>query len=180
MVIMMENNKLEKINNKDKYIGFKLIEAEPAYKITTDYGMGGSETKIVTELPLSTTQDPKTAEFGYKVIYPDGYTSWSPKEIFEAAYLKVNSNEKLSSGISIDQSMVDAFIKEVHVQTIGTKTTLVRVELVNGYEIVESSSCVDETNYDESMGKEICLEKIKNKVWELLGFLLQTAYKGIK
>ena len=60
------------------------------------------------------------------------------------------------------------------------KTTLVRVELLNGFEITESSSCVDVANYDQAMGKQICLDRIKNKVWELLGFLLQTAYKGIK
>lgn len=26
---------------------------------------------------------------GYSVKYPDGYTSWSPKEVFEAAYLPI-------------------------------------------------------------------------------------------
>ena len=26
------------------------------------------------------------AENGYKVVYPDGYVSWSPKEVFEEAY----------------------------------------------------------------------------------------------
>ena len=33
-------------------------------------------------------------------------------------------------------------------------------------------------NYDEAMGAEICLEKIKDKVWFLLGFLLQSAVHG--
>jgi hypothetical protein len=42
-----------------EYIGIKLIKAEPEVK-------DGRE--------------------GYKVIYKDGYVSWSPKDVFEEAY----------------------------------------------------------------------------------------------
>lgn len=28
----------------------------------------------------------KDGKAGYKVVYPDGYESWSPKEVFEEAY----------------------------------------------------------------------------------------------
>lgn len=31
---------------------------------------------------------------GYKVVYPDGYVSWSPKEVFEAAYHELISNDR--------------------------------------------------------------------------------------
>lgn len=30
---------------------------------------------------------------GYKVTYPDGYVSWSPKEVFEVAYREVTKSE---------------------------------------------------------------------------------------
>ncbi|MCR3759159.1 hypothetical protein KYB31_09170 [Clostridium felsineum] len=137
----------------DKYIGTKLIEAEPQ----PDYnGMPG-----------------------YKVKYSDDYVSWSPKEVFEKAYMKVEPNKDLKSDISISQNMVDDFIKETNVTTIGEKTTLVRVILKNGFELVEASSCVDKENYEETMGAAICMKKIKDKVWFLLGFLLQTAKNGI-
>ena len=49
----------------------------------------------------------------------------------------------------------------------------------NGFEIVESSACVSAENYDEELGAEICLGKIRDKVWMLLGFLLQTAVNGV-
>jgi len=117
---------------------------------------------------------------GYKVMLEDGHTSWSPKEVFEKAYMKIIPNPRLKTDISISQTMVDDFIKEVHVSTIGDKTTLVRVILANGFEIIESSACVDKENYSEEIGGEVCLGKIKNKVWMLLGFLLQTAVGGIK
>ena len=31
---------------------------------------------------------------GYKVTYPDGYVSWSPKHVFEKAYREVSDEEK--------------------------------------------------------------------------------------
>lgn len=93
--------------------------------------------------------------------------------------LPIEDNPKLPSGVSIGPQMVENFIKEKHVSTIGDKTTLVRVVLQNDFEIIESSACVDKANYDESMGAEICMKKIRDKIWMLLGFLLQSAYKGI-
>ena len=52
--------------------------------------------------------------------------------------------------------------------------------LRNGFELVEASSCVSPENYDEKLGREICMKKIKDRVWHLLGFLLQTAVNGVK
>ena len=31
---------------------------------------------------------------GYKVVYPDGYVSWSPRFTFENAYREVTTSEK--------------------------------------------------------------------------------------
>lgn len=53
----------------EKYIGVKIINAEPA-KADKQYGK----------------HEPGTD--GYKVIYEDGYASWSPKKEFENAYRK--------------------------------------------------------------------------------------------
>jgi hypothetical protein len=153
----------------DKYIGFKLIDAEP---------MTLGDYNIFKGWTIPADEDPNRE--GYKVKYSDDYISWSPKEVFEAAYMKVVNNTKLKSGVSISQEMVENFIKNIEVQKLGDKTTLVKVTLINGFEIVESSSCVDPANYDENLGKECCMDKIKDKIWYLLGFLLQTAVNGIK
>ena len=32
-------------------------------------------------------------EVGYKVVYEDGYESWSPKDVFERCYREVTSEE---------------------------------------------------------------------------------------
>lgn len=152
----------------DKYIGTKLIEAEPMS--LGDYNKFKGWT-------IPANENPKKE--GYKVKYSDDYISWSPKEVFEKAYMKVEANENLKSDISISQKMVDDFIKEIKVDTVGEKTTIVRAILKNGFELVEASSCVDKENYEETMGAAICMKKIKDKVWFLLGFLLQTAKNGI-
>ena len=81
---------------------------------------------------------------------------------------------------SIGAKMVDDFIKETHVQTMGDKTTVVRAVLRNGFEIVEASACVSKENYSEPVGRDICMGKIRDQVWKLLGFLLQTAVNGVK
>lgn len=49
------------------YIGVKLIKAEP---------------------------EVKNGEEGYKVEYPDGYVSWSPKAAFEDAYVALDGGEE--------------------------------------------------------------------------------------
>lgn len=153
----------------NKYIGTKLIEAK-------EMNLGDYNKLKGWSIPENENPEKE----GYLVKYSDSYISWSPKEVFEKAYLEVLDNPKLPSGVSIGYTMVDNFIKETHVSTIGDKTTLVRVVLVNGFEIIESSACVDKANYSEEIGAEVCLNKIKDKIWYLLGFLLQTAVGGVK
>ena len=156
-----------------QYIGTKLIQAEPAYLVDGEI--------YPKSWPIPSMWDFDRLQEGYKVVYPDGYEGWIPKDVFEAAFLPVTANAKLRTDApSISQKMVDDFIRETEVTTMGDKTTVVRAVLRNGFEIVESSACVSAENYDEALGAQICMENIKNKVWMLLGFLLQTAVHGIR
>ncbi len=54
------------------YIGTKIIKAEP---------QADPKTKI--------EPDP-----GYRVVYEDGYESWSPKDVFERSYREITDAEK--------------------------------------------------------------------------------------
>lgn len=153
-----------------QYIGTKLIEAEPAYRV---------DGKVVA---LAENKVPRgyKVERGYKVRYADGYESFSPAEVFERAYLPLKVNGELKTEApSVSAVMVERFIDHHETVTMGGKTTVVRAVLKNGFEIVESSSCVSAENYDEKLGEEICMKRIRNKIWELLGFLLQTAVGGV-
>ena len=164
-----------------QYIGTKLIEVVPALRYSD-----GTKTMVVEMGRDKTAEEAdfisqaEMCDMGYRVRYPDGYESWSPQDVFEEAYLPLTVNPELRTAApSISQEMVEDFIRETEVTTMGDKTTVVRAVLRNGFEIVESSACVSAENYDEELGAEICLGKIRDKVWMLLGFLLQTAVNGV-
>ncbi len=129
-----------------KFIGTKLVEAEPQEK-------DGKE--------------------GYKVKYPDGYESWSPKEAFDKAYFAFSGGDKVL------ESDVESFISMYEDSRFDACTCVVKATLVNGFTILEHSSCVDPSNYDHEIGINICKQRIKAKVWNHLGFLLQTAKDGV-
>lgn len=66
-----------------QYIGTKMIQAEPAFRVST-----GDFNNVIHPKIYAVPEDRtgQTWEDGYKVVYPDGYVSWSPKDVFEAAY----------------------------------------------------------------------------------------------
>lgn len=72
---------------------------------------------------------------------------------------------------TVTQEDVDNYIADIQVYSASEKTTIVKATLINGFEIIESSSCVDKENYNEQIGAEICI--IKSKIFEFLGFMLQ-------
>ena len=55
----------------------------------------------------------------------------------------------------------------------GKPVTYVTVRMKNGFTLRESTTCVDPKNYDEKIGRQICLDKIEDKIWFLLGYALQ-------
>lgn len=63
------------------YVGTKALWAQPCT-------LGAYNTIRGWETPAN--EDPERE--GYYLIYPDGYPSWSPKEIFEAAYEQIDLN----------------------------------------------------------------------------------------
>lgn len=75
----------------------------------------------------------------------------------------------------ITQEHIDNLIEKSKVESVkmGQKTTVVHVTLPNGFEIIESAACVDPGNYVHSIGEKIALDRIKDKIWLLEGYLLQ-------
>jgi len=72
-----------------RYIGTKIIEAVPAIR------KGGK----VYEKDWSIPRSMEPEEDGYKVRYPDGYESWSPKDVFEEAYREASG---VSFGLALE------------------------------------------------------------------------------
>lgn len=71
----------------------------------------------------------------------------------------------------VKENMQDVIVRTL--QDFGNPCTYVTVRMKNGFTLRESTTCVDPANYNEEIGKEICLKKIEDKVWFLLGYQLQ-------
>lgn len=81
------------------------------------------------------------------------------------------------TNIKVTPEEVKENMQDVIVRTLddfGKPCTYVTVRMKNGFTLRESTTCVDPANYNEEIGKQICLEKIEDKVWFLLGYALQT------
>jgi len=78
-----------------QYIGSKIVKAWPCYRIPV---IGGryEYCKLDEVVPTCITGK---IEDGYRVQYEDGYLSWSPKAVFEAAYRETTG---LSFGLAIE------------------------------------------------------------------------------
>ena len=81
---------------------------------------------------------------------------------------------------TLTQADIDKILSEsrVEVLKLEPKTTLVKVTLPNGFELIETSSCVDPANYNHDMGKQICMKRIEDKIWYLEGYVLQSKVTG--
>lgn len=146
------------------YIGCKSIQAKPMT-------LGRYNTHRGWTIPQN--EDPERP--GYLVVYPDGYQSWSPQAAFESAYLQLESPK----GDKITLADVNDFIADSTVIHRTARTTVCKYVLANGYEFIESSSCVSPENYSEHIGIEICNSQAQRRIWDLLGFLLRTAKFGV-
>lgn len=85
----------ENLCRMPKYIGTKVVQAKPM-TMTDAQNVLGREIKSAT-----------VEEDGYLVVYKDGYRSWSPKSVFDAAYRKLGEIdfgkviEALKSGLAV-------------------------------------------------------------------------------
>ncbi|MEM8598351.1 MAG: Gp49 family protein [Bacteroidota bacterium] len=130
-------------------------------------------------VPLGDTRDGEPFEHIEETTCPCG-----PPVDFEDGHMLVLHNafdgreavEQAQAILSMPQSLPESHIdqilaeSEVVVYDMGRKTTAVHLTLPCGFEMVESSACVDPNRYDQSLGYQICMERLKNRVWELEGY----------
>lgn len=147
-----------------KAIGIKMVDLQPmTAKEAFDKGYG-----------MKPNQDPNSD--GYEVTYPDGYKSWSPKEVADAAYFPIDDE----NGQMIKPTDIERFIAAEDAEKLGTKTTIVSIRTITGFESHGLSSCVDPSRYDINIGKKFAKEKAVDSIWAGLGFVLQWAKFGLK
>jgi len=145
-----------------KAIGIKMVDLQPmTAREANDKGHKIGEHSFETE--------------GYEVTYPDGYKSWSPKEVADAAYFPI----KDENGQMINPEDIENFIDIENVSKLGTKTTVVSIHTITGFDSHGLSSCVDPSRYDMNIGKKFAKEKAVDAIWAGLGFVLQWAKFGL-
>ena len=94
----------------EKYLGVKIVEAEPAWfgsVYKSDENGASCTGPIIIEKESYKEQDILASwKDGYKVVYEDGYVSWSPKDVFEKAYKEVGvaADEKEERAILVNPS----------------------------------------------------------------------------
>ena len=72
------------------FIGVKMIQAKPM-----NYHQFLSEIKNVNEAVAKHEVYGEDKD-GYLVVYPDGYKSWSPKDVFEKAYFQLDRDNVIT------------------------------------------------------------------------------------
>ena len=172
----LSQDSLDKINNftesiirnnmKQKYIGVKIVEADPM--------KAGEFNKMK---PDGNCQTRNPEDEGYCVYYPqgDGYVSWCPKDVFE----EFNFCMEGSDGTLVTKEMVIDFCGDFEASNLDEKTTMVKCETKTGFRQYEVSSCVDPKNYDAEIGAEIAAKRIQDTIWQSLGFVVQWARFGL-
>ena len=125
-----------------QFIGTKIISAEPCVK-------DGKE--------------------GYTVVYKDGYTSWSPKEAFDEAYVAL---EDIPTSVT-EEALRAKFVSVACIRIENTTTTLCNIHMANGFVVTGQSGCVDPAAFDQEIGAQIAYQNAFDKAWELEGYLLR-------
>lgn len=161
----MNNEEIKVQSDQGYYLGVKLIKARKAWRIN------GSA--IVYDMNRMVQHDDVVDE-GYEVEHPDGYKSFSPKDVFEKAYYMILSPNKIQEGDVLN------FIKEGYSLRLGEKTTVVCDTTLTGFDTVGIAACVNPSTYDHDMGCGVARRDIKDKIWGHLGFVLQWAINGLK
>lgn len=89
-------------------------------------------------------------------------------------------DEILPKNITRDEIMDVVLNSEMKITTVFDVTTIVAAKLPSGFVIVESSSCANPDDYDEEIGKRICIDRIVDKLWELETYRLKCDVYDIK
>jgi hypothetical protein len=152
-----------------------------------------SEKKYLIGINLITAEPQahfETGEPGYKVTYIDGYVSWAPASVIAQRYfeLETRPDEVDVENLSILETDVENFVclvrdteTNMYHPTEGyeKKISLLEVMTRHGYVHTEASSSVNIKTFSHEIGKSVCAGRIRPKLWEFLGGVLQWAINGV-
>jgi hypothetical protein len=127
----------------EKYLGVKLIEAEPMTM------------QVALEMGFKVGDKSNPLKDGYKVVYEDGYESWSPKDVFEKAYRRIDN---LTFGLAIEalklghcvarkgwngKNMYLAYVEGSLIPKELAKSGAVKAAAEEGFEVIKIAPHID-------------------------------------
>lgn len=76
---------------------------------------------------------------------------------------------------TVTQEQINELVEKAEVEyaTRFEKSLIATFKFENGWVETVDASCIDPANFNEEIGREIVMERIKNKMWELEGYALQ-------
>lgn len=72
-----------------------------------------------------------------------------------------------------EQALLDGWVKAVHSKKLGYKTTVVCLQMDNGYEVVGTSACIHPADYDYEEGVFFATKDALLRVKDIVGYLEQ-------
>lgn len=180
---MMSHEEFERYFEKVKPVDNVQHNTDNVLNNVQNYKVGDTVKMIKvneTLAPLETDSEYAIQNIQYGVVVlaaiDGGTVHYISQKIFEENFEVVVPPEVMDeSGAFVSAERVEQVMNhsKVVVYKVFDKCTVVVCQLPNGFVIVESSACVDPKNYDEEIGIEICMNRIKDKVWEMEGYRLQ-------
>ena len=153
------------------YIGTKIIKARP---------MSRGDYNEYRSWAIPSDEDPK--DQGYLVEYTnggapndsrhDGYISWSPKDVFEQSYNRIEAIPHVELPVKVTVTAISEKIKEV-TYLYHDVLTICILKLENGFTATGESACVNLSEYNKALGEKYAYERAFEKVWALEGYLLR-------
>lgn len=131
-----------------EFVGIKVVRAEEAYK---------------------------DGKKGYRVVYPDGYESWSPDDVFHKHYLLLDTDRYNDTVVAL--STVNKLCGDIDVDEFED-IKIMATKLINGYTIARCSPL--RNNVDEYEENEEFEEYVAEKLREYMEFVISWGRNGLK
>jgi hypothetical protein len=128
----------------------------PDFIVPVEFTVTASTAEAATKAVKARVDDELCVEFGFTVF-----------EAYDSATVP-------GAKTAITKADIEALIERSAWSDtkLGVKTTVVCLTLPNGFEIVETASCVDPANYDHNLGVTTARKRVIDKLWLLEGYRL--------
>lgn len=157
-----------------KYFSTKKVSAEPMNRKEAE------ASNLVRDIQPPASPD----EDGYRVVYPDGYESWSPAKSFEDGYkeLTVHEATKLclvtavgkeltGNGNKISPTFIDDLVSSgtVSYHKLSSTMRVCVITLASGHEVLGKAQVLDPANDEAAIGNRVAYSNAVNEVWCQVG-----------